>query len=104
MYFTELVWHNILEFRYGKRPFGFWKWKSLIYKALKNIDKKHQRHYWSSTNIYIYDKTGMLDFCIYKIKTYDFDSIKRIHHVNPTENIFIDKKYRDEFSKTLLFK
>ena len=46
----------------------------------------------------------MLDFCIYKIKTYDFDSIKRIHHVNPTENIFIDKKYRDEFSKTLLFK
>ena len=104
MYFTELVWHNILEFRYGKRPFGFWKWKSSIHKALKNIDKKHQLYYWSSTKIYIYDKTGMLDFCIHKIKTYDFNPRKRMYHVNPTENIFIDKKYRDEFSKTLLFK
>jgi hypothetical protein len=103
MYFTELVWHNILEFRYGKRPFGFWKWKSHIHKSLTYIKSKKQ-YYSSSTTKYVYGENGMLDFCIFKIQVYDFWDVNYMKHIFPTQNLFIDKKHRNEFSKTLRFR
>lgn len=102
MYFTDLVWHNILEFRYGERPFGFWKWKSYIHQSLKYINSKKQ-YYSSTAKKYIYDKNGMLDFCIYKVKVYDFWDINYMKNIFPTQNVFINKQHKNEFSKTLSF-
>ena len=104
-YFTELVWHNIREFLYGARPFGFFRWKSFVYKALKDIKINHYPYYyWSGVTIHIYGKNGMIDYNIYKVLTFSQYCKNSITPAKLVNNIFIDKKYKDEFSKTLKYK
>jgi len=102
MYFTDLVWHNILEYRYGKRPFGFWNWKSSVHNVLKEIEEKYYPcYYWASTYIHIYGIDGTLDYVIYGVFTYGPDQKNWLTSVKPINNVFKDKKYFLEFKQTL---
>ena len=107
MYFTELVWHNILEFRHGKRPFGFWNWKSYgYYNVLKEIEEKYYPHYyWTSHIKHIYMRpSGMLDYNIYTISTYGPNKSNWLTSTKPIKCIFKDRKYFGEFKRTLSMK
>ena len=103
MYFPELPWHNILEFRYGKRPFGFWNWKSSAHNVLKEIEDKYYPHYYCTSNHHhIYSQTsGMLDYTIYTVSTYGPKQSNWTTSVRPIKYVFKDKKYCDEFKRTL---
>ena len=106
MYFPELPWHNILEFRYGKRPFGFWNWKSSVHNVLKEIEEKYYpNYYWTSHIKHIYMRpSGMLDYNMYGISTYGPKESNWITSVKPIKYIFKDKKYFEEFKRTLSMK
>lgn len=108
MYFPELAWHNIREFLYGKRPFGFWDWKSSIKDVLKNIkDEYYACYYWSSHQKHYYKDNGELDYNIYTIYTYSplflskELSKKTIYYKLPIKLIFKNKKYCEDFKTTL---
>ena len=103
MFFTGLVWHNILEFRYGKRPFGFWNWKSTIHNALKQIKYEYYpKYYYCSHHRHIYAQpSGMLDYTIYSVSTYGPNRKNWMTSVKPIKYIFKDKKYFLEFKQTL---
>jgi hypothetical protein len=104
MYFPDLIWHKILEYRHGCRPYGFWKWKTNIHNSLQEINKNNKLYYWSSGILYVYDNNGMLDFCIYKIYAYEekhFFDKKKIY--KPIKILFNNKKYKDSFFKKCLY-
>ena len=104
MYFPDLTWHNILEFRYGKRPFGFWNWKSSSHNFLKEIeDKYYPNYYWASHQRHIYKPInyGTYDYTIYTVSAYGPTQSNWEHSVKPIKYIFKDKKYYEEFKKTL---
>ena len=106
MYFPELPWHNILEFRHGKRPFGFWNWKSSAHNVLKQLkDEYYPHYYWASHIKHIYMRpSGMLDYNMYGISTYGPKQSNWISSVKPIKYIFKDKKYFEEFKRTLSMK
>lgn len=104
MYFPELPWHNILEFRYGKRPFGFWNWKSSAHNVLKQLkDEYYPHYYWNSNQKHIYKPPiyGMLDYTIYTIKAYGAKQSNWVTSIKPIKYIFKDEKYFEEFKRTL---
>lgn len=106
MFFTELVWHNILEFRYGKRPFGFWDWKNTVHNVLKQIkDEYYPKYYWSSHHRHIYDgsDSSVLDYTMYTVLTYGPQQSNWRTSIKPIKYIFKDKKYFEEFKRTLLW-
>jgi hypothetical protein len=102
MYFPELAWHNIREFLYGKRPFGFWDWKSSISNVLKEIKYEYYPcYYWSSSEQCHYKDNGALDYKIYKILTYGPKQENWKMSIKPTKYIFKNKNYSEEFKRTL---
>ena len=106
MFFPDLPWHNIQEFIYGKRPFGFWNWKSLSHNVLNQIKNEYYPcYYWSSYVKHIYkEPSGMLDYNIYKISTYGPKQSNWITSIKHIKYIFKDTKYFEEFKRTLSFR
>ena len=98
MYFSELIWHTILEFRHGERPFGFWDWKSSVHNVLKQLENEYYPcYYWASHQRHCYDTSGMLDYTIYTISTYGQSNW--ITEAKPIKYTIKDKKYCDEFTE-----
>ena len=101
MYFPELAWHNIREFLYGKRPFGFWDWKSSVKDTLKQIkDNYYPCYYWSSHQKHYYKDNGESDYNIYTIYTY-YPRFLSYDSQGPVKLIFINKNYHYKFRTTL---
>jgi hypothetical protein len=110
MYFTDLICHKILEFRYGERPFGFWNWKRSINNTLKKIkDEFYPCYYWASYHGHPPYPGRKLDYNIYKIYTYRLKQKPKNRFVSSCKTyinniqiyIFKDKNYFEEFKKSL---
>jgi len=105
MYFTDLICHKILEFRYGERPFGFWNWKRSINNTLKKIkDEYYPCYYWTSYHGHPPYPGRKLNLNFYKIYTHRTKQLNWKTYVNNTQISYIykDKKYFEEFKKSLI--
>tara|TARA_B100000795_G_C22757926_1_gene422315 strand:+ start:1117 stop:1452 length:336 start_codon:yes stop_codon:yes gene_type:complete len=106
MYFPGLVWHNILEFRHGERPFGFWNWKSSVNNVLKQIKKEYYPcYYWASYTKHSFNQYSGKIECIYRISTYgqnQWEPVQTFKKGKHISYIFKDRKYFKEFTRTLI--